>query len=220
VLVFAVDTSSPAVSAGVALGDTVLAEVSVVDARRHGELLAPLIERVLAEVGLSPSDLEAVAVGTGPGPFTGLRVGLATAQVLAASLGIPVLGVCSLDVLAAGARAAGHVGPFAVASDARRREVYWAAYDAAGDRISGPRVDAPQTAADRIAALGITAVVGHGAALYPDALGPALEPAYPSAGLLAALVASGAVSGGEPRPLYLRRPDAVAPGPRKSVLGT
>ncbi len=196
-----------------------LAEASVVDARRHGELLAPLIARVLAEAGLAPSDLDAVAVGTGPGPFTGLRVGLATAQVLASSLGIPVLGVCSLDVLAAGARAAGHLGPLAVASDARRREVYWAAYDAAGDRISGPHVEAPPNAADRIAALGITEVVGHGAALYPDALGPALDPAYPSAGLLAALVAGGAVSGGEPRPLYLRRPDAVAPGPRKSVLG-
>ena len=80
-------------------------------------------------------------------------------------------------------------------------------------------MEAPQAAADRIAALGITAVAGHGAALYPDELGPALDPAYPSAGLLAALVAGGAVSGGEPRPLYLRRPDAVAPGPRKSVLG-
>src|SRR4051794_25447480 len=94
---------------------------------RHGEMLAPGIERVLAEAGASAADLTGIAVGVGPGPFTGLRVGLVTARTLALVREIPVHGVCSLDVLAAEAIDRG-MEEFVVATDARRKEVYLASY--------------------------------------------------------------------------------------------
>ncbi len=99
-LLLALDTATPAVTVALHDGHRVLAEVSEVDARRHAELLAPGIEAVLAQAGATTRDLTAIAVGTGPGPFTGLRVGLVTARTLASTLGVPVHGVCTLDVLA------------------------------------------------------------------------------------------------------------------------
>ncbi len=98
-MLLALDSATPAVTVALADGDRLLAERTTVDARRHGELLAPAIAAVLAEAGVDRSDLTAIAVGVGPGPFTGLRVGLVTARTLGAVLGIPVLGVCTLDVL-------------------------------------------------------------------------------------------------------------------------
>src|SRR6478609_3956664 len=111
---------------------------------KHAEQLAPLIERALAEAGIVRQDLTAIAVGVGPGPFTGLRVGLVTARTLGFVLDIPVYGVCSLDALAIEAVETGAVdGDFAVATDARCKEVYFARYDAAGARLDGPLVDKP-----------------------------------------------------------------------------
>src|SRR6476469_3891099 len=111
---------------------------------KHGEQLAPLIEAVLADAGIVRQDLTAIAVGVGPGPFTGLRVGLVTARTLAFVLEIPVYGVCTLDVLAVEAVEAGAVASdFAVATGARRKEVYLARYDDRGTRLEGPLVDKP-----------------------------------------------------------------------------
>ncbi len=93
----AFDTATPAVSVALLGDEGVLAEHTEVDARRHGELLAPGIEKVLAEAGRSSTELTGVAVGVGPGPFTGLRVGLMTARALGDALEIPVHGVCTLD---------------------------------------------------------------------------------------------------------------------------
>ena len=225
VLLLALDTATPAVTVALHDGERVLAEVSEVDARRHAELLAPGIEAVLAQAGVTARDLTALAVGTGPGPFTGLRVGLVTARTMAATLGVPVHGVCTLDVLALQALDAGDVaGPFVVATDARRREVYWARYDigsGAGavvpQRREGPAV---ATAAD-VAVDGVP-VVGRGADLYPDALGRRVGPADPSAGALAELVLRSLRAGidvSDTTPLYLRRPDVHEGGGRKSVLG-
>ena len=139
-LLLAFDTSTPAVTVALHDGSQVLASHTVVDARRHGELLAPGIAQVLADARSSASDLTGIAVGVGPGPFTGLRIGLMTARAMGDALAIPVTGVCTLDVLAAAVVSA---QPFLVATDARRREVYWATYDASGTRIDGPHVERP-----------------------------------------------------------------------------
>lgn len=170
----------------------------------HGELLAPAIARVLSDAGAVMRDVTDVAVGVGPGPFTGLRVGVVTALTLGASLGVPTHGVCSLDVLAA---EAGVDGPFLVATDARRKEVYWALYDG-GSRIEGPAVDRP----DALAALhpGVP-VFGRGAQLYADVLQGRQGPLDPSADVLAAGVAAGTFAELPLEPLYLRRPDVAEP---------
>lgn len=208
-LLLAFDTATPAVTVAVCRGGQPLAEHCVVDARRHGELLAPGIARVLAAAGVVQRQLDGVVVGVGPGPFTGLRVGLVTARVLGVSLGIPVYGVCSLDALA---EAAGRTGEFGVATDARRKEVYWARY-AGLDRVDGPHVSRPEDAGRALAAL---PVLGAGAALYPDAFDDPHDPQLPEAAALARWVSAGRPTV-PPHPLYLRRPDAVEPGPRKRV---
>ncbi len=119
---------------------------------KHGEQLAPLIAAALERAGIVRQDLTAIGVGVGPGPFTGLRVGLVTARTLAFVLEIPVYGVCTLDVLAVEAVATGAVDTdFVVATDARRKEVYLATYDVDGSRLDGPVVDKPADARDRAA---------------------------------------------------------------------
>lgn len=207
-LLLGLDTATPAVTVAVSDGDRVLAESSVTDARRHGELLAPAVAAALAEAGIDRTALGSVAVGIGPGPFTGLRVGLVTARTLGAALGIPVVGVCTLDVLAL---QSGLTGPFRVATDARRKEVYWASYDGP-HRVDGPHVDRPADVAFD------GPVVGQGAALYPDAFPDGREPLLPSAGALCRWVAGG-LPVVDPVPLYLRRPDVAEPHARKRVLG-
>lgn len=217
-LLLAFDTATPAVTVALHDGTRVLAESTVHDPRRHGELLGPGIARVLADAGADRRDLTDVAVGTGPGPFTGLRVGLVSAHTLALALSLRLHGVCTLDAIADDALADGTPGlgdGFLVATDARRREVYWAAFDAAATRVDGPHVN---RAAD--VPRGGRPVVGRATQLYPDDLGPACGPLDPSAGALARLVVTGLARGrvfDELAPRYLRRPDVMAPAPRKRV---
>jgi tRNA threonylcarbamoyl adenosine modification protein YeaZ len=214
VLVLAIDTSSAAVTAAVvdvSSDDVVVrAERVTLNSRGHGEYLAPAIAECLTEAGAAPGGLAAIVAGTGPGPFTGLRVGLVTAAVMADVLGIPAYGVCSLDAIA-GAKA----GRLLVATDARRKEIYWARY-LGGKRIEGPAVSRPADVATDSGAM-----AGAGARLYADVLGlPLIDRDFPSACALvqhaADRIRTGAPS--EPlTPLYLRRPDAVEPGRPKAV---
>ncbi|MDB1087419.1 tRNA (adenosine(37)-N6)-threonylcarbamoyltransferase complex dimerization subunit type 1 TsaB [Streptomyces sp. ACA25] len=215
-LLLALDTATPAVTVALHDGTRVLAVFDQVDARRHGELLLPGVDRVLAEAGHTPADLTAVAVGTGPGPYTGLRVGLATAEAFGAALDIPVHGVCTLDAIA---RATGRTEPFVVATDARRKEVYWARYEDCRTRAGDPAVDRPDEIAARVA--GVPAV-GAGARLYAETFDGLLPdaPEHVQAASLASLAVEQLAAGlvpGPPRPLYLRRPDARVPANYKVV---
>ena len=203
------DTATPHVTVALHDGERVVATYDSSQAMRHGEMLAPGIADVLAQVDAKPWDVTAIAVGVGPGPFTGLRVGLVTARTMAMSLGIPVYGVCSLDILAAEAVDAG-LSDFVVATDARRKEVYRAAYED-GARVAGPEVVRPADAAtDRV-------VVGRGGSLYPDVFPHRADPSDPSAAVLCDVVARERYELLDPEPLYLRRPDAVAAHPPKKV---
>lgn len=200
-LVLTVDTATPAVTAGVVRLDAdtveVLAEQVTVDPRAHAERLTPNIVGALADAQVAVDRLGAVVVGCGPGPFTGLRVGMATAAAFGHALGIPVRGVCSLDAIAVGVE-----GDVLVVTDARRREVYWARYRE-GVRVDGPAVNA---AAD--VPTGATAVAGspEHAALFDL---PRLAPVYPTAAGLVAAVSNWAEEPEPLVPLYLRRPDAT-----------
>ena len=211
-VLLAFDTATPLVTVALHDGDDVVLEHVSEQRMKHGEQLAPLIERVLADHGAVRQDLTAIAVGVGPGPFTGLRVGLVTARTLAFVLEIPVYGVCSLDVLAVEAAASGLLDEeFLVATDARRKEVYAASYDGSGRRLEGPVVEKPAVLATE------RPVVGEGASLYPEHVPTARGPSRPSAGWLARAVAEELAELRDPEPLYLRRPDAVAPGAPKPV---
>jgi len=206
------DTSSPAVTVALHDGTDVVAEQISERTLKHGEQVAPLIEAVMREVGVVRQDLTALGVGIGPGPFTGLRVGLVTARTLAFVLQIPVYGVCSLDVLALEAVESGVLaGEFVVATDARRKEVYLAAYDDDGARTTEPVVGKPADLATGLP------TVGEGAALYPDHFPVHVGPERPSAGWLARCIAEERAELRDPEPLYLRRPDTMAPSAPKRV---
>jgi tRNA threonylcarbamoyl adenosine modification protein YeaZ len=221
VLVLALDTATPAVTAGVVAltSDAAVTRALRVthDARKHGELLLPGVLAACADADVTLADLDAIVVGAGPGPFTGLRVGMVTAAALGDALDVPVHGVCSLDAIAAEADVAASGAPLLVVTDARRREVYWAAYDADGVRTTGPHVEAPAALLDRLPALGVTVAAGASAGVVGL---PVVAPATPGpAGLVACArpALQAGVRPGPLEPLYLRRPDAVAPGPRKPV---
>ena len=205
-LVLAIDTSTPAVTAGVVADGQVLAERVTFDARAHAERITPNVLAAIADAGRSMADLNAVVVGCGPGPFTGLRVGMATAAAYGHALGLPVHGVCSLDAI--GGQTTGEV---LVVTDARRREVYWARYRD-GVRVDGPEVNAPADVDPGRAKL-VAGSPDH-AALFGL---PCIEPTYPDAAGLVAAVADWSQHPASLVPMYLRRPDAKTLAERQAA---
>lgn len=201
-LTLGIDTSTD-VRVGLADETGILASRAVTDSRAHAEQLMPLVNAVLVEAGRTLADVGLIVVGVGPGPFTGLRVGVVTAQTLGFALGVGVRGVCSLDAVAAGHTAGDADGEFLAVSDARRREVYWARYTADGRRVDGPAVS-PASELPELPVVGPGAALAGGtsSALDGGVLAQA-GPGLPEVGL---------------SPLYLRRPDATVPTNRKSTL--
>ncbi|MCH7229636.1 tRNA (adenosine(37)-N6)-threonylcarbamoyltransferase complex dimerization subunit type 1 TsaB [Glycomyces sp. L485] len=211
-LTLVVDTATSAVQAAlVEIEDDELflsAFRREIDSRGHVERLTPFIEECLADAGRTSADVGAVVAGVGPGPFTGLRVGMVTAAAFADGRGIPVYGVCSLDGIGGNTR-----GRALVATDARRKEIYWAVYEN-GARVGEPQVGKPA----ELGELDADYAIGEGASKYADELRIPAEAvaAYPDPVKLAEL-AAGRVRSGAPTekltPLYLRRPDAQAAKP-------
>ncbi len=199
-LVLVIDTATPTVAAAVVRADGVpsmLAERLTRDPRAHAESLTPNVLGAMSDSNVAMADLDAVVVGCGPGPFTGLRVGMATAAAFGHALDVPVFGVCSLDGIGGGT-----TGEVLVVTDARRRELYWARYRD-GVRVGGPAVDAP---AD-VPVLGVAAVAGspeHAALMGLPVVGPE----YPDPANLVAAVGDLSARPDPLVPLYLRRPDA------------
>lgn len=213
--VLTIDTSSPAVTAGiVGIGAdvTLLAVRAPLAPRGHGELLSTSIDECLRDAGVAAAELAAIVAGAGPGPYTGLRVGLVTAAAMGHALGVATYGVCSLDAIGL---AAADEPALLVVTDARRREVYWARYRH-GVRVAGPHVDRPTD----VALDGVSAVAGAAAELYawPGLTRrPEFHPEPPGLAALALDRLRGGAASEGLTPLYLRRPDAVVPGAPKPV---
>ncbi|MGN5379859.1 tRNA (adenosine(37)-N6)-threonylcarbamoyltransferase complex dimerization subunit type 1 TsaB [Streptomyces lasalocidi] len=215
-LLLALDTATPAVTVALHDGTDVVASSCQVDARRSTESCCCLaVDRVLAEAGLALEAVTGIVVGVGPGPYTGLRVGLMTADTFGLALGVPVHGVCTLDGLAYAADI--EKGPFVVATDARRKEVYWATYADSRTRLTDPAVDRlyRHRRAGRGAARGrrgSPALPGHVPARSRTRA--RLRRRARRAGRREARRGRGTA---RPRPLYLRRPDAQVPKNYKVV---
>ncbi len=228
--VVAIETATETVGVAVRTPAGVQAEFTLTGRRRHVETLAPALEHVLAQLGIVPRDLGAIAVDVGPGLFTGLRVGVATAKALAQALGIGVLGATSLDILTAGASAAGHRGLVLACVDARRAEVFAAVHrlDADGAVVEQPIAPGLFAPADLVVALGALGgapvlAAGDGALRYrsvlevvPGVATPAPALAFPPPAALLDLALERLAAGESPVepgslvPLYMREADATS----------
>lgn len=205
-MILAIDTSV-GISVAVHDGTETISEISSSQHGLQGELTAQFIQNALEFAGCQPRDITDVVVGVGPGPFTGLRVGIASAVTFAHALGIAVQGICSLD-------AVGFTNneECIALTDARRKELYWAKY-VGGLRVSEPAVNTPQ----EIIAMDPSAnFIGPAATLYPELISG--QPIELQAGFLADLFTRGLAQIQPTTPMYLRKPDAVPPTERKQVL--
>ncbi|MDO9395765.1 MAG: tRNA (adenosine(37)-N6)-threonylcarbamoyltransferase complex dimerization subunit type 1 TsaB [Herbiconiux sp.] len=201
-MLLALDTSA-GTSVAVLEGDLVLAERSTEDTMRHAEVIGEMIAGVLDDAGVGPEAVRRVVAGMGPGPFTGLRVGIAAARAFAWGRSVPLVPMVSHDAVAFEEWSAGVRGPILVVTDARRREVYWCSYDlddTAPVRSDGPALckpdELPYPEFARIDATQVSAGALGRAALQNEALGRPPESA---------------------EALYLRSPDVTVPGARKRV---
>jgi tRNA threonylcarbamoyladenosine biosynthesis protein TsaB len=214
--VLAIDTALEACAAAVLDTESasIVARESLAMARGHAEALIPLIKRVVDHAGIAFADLDRVAVTTGPGSFTGLRVGIAAARGLSLAAGRPAVGLTTLAAFAAPLIAADDSLPVVVAIDARHDHVYLQVFGPRGRTIVTPRI-APLREALRAAATGAPRLVGNAADLLAAAW-PAGERAptaveqrgAPDIDWVARLGAAASETAAPPKPLYLRAPDA------------
>lgn len=202
-MLLAIDTSA-GTSVSIVDGSRVLAIAESADPRAHAEVLDGLIASVLREASVEPAQLTGVAAGMGPGPFTGLRVGIAAARAFAFGAGIPVVPVVSHDAIAFGINT-----PTLVVTDARRREVYWSAFEGSDEhglpvRVQGPSLCKPAELAASVADFDRF-----------ERLDAATVPAANLGLLAAALVANDRpLANGDA--LYLRSPDVtISAGPKR-----
>jgi len=209
--ILAIDTTFGACSAAVLQGEAVLAKRFEVMARGHAEALAPMVEAVMAEAGTTFAQLDRLAVSTGPGSFTGQRVGLAFMRGLRVALNIPLIGITSLAAMAEQARAQSTLEVAAAVHDAKRGEVYL-------ETTAGPAATLMSVteAETLLAPLISLALAGTGAVLVAAACPSAfiLPILAPDAVWVGRLAAKAPIAG-VPRPLYLRAPDAKLPGAAK-----
>ena len=222
-LILAFDTAMAACSAAVvgtgSAGSQVLAERHEARTRGHAEVLVPMIAEVLAEAGVAFTDLDRIAVTTGPGTFTGVRIGVATARGMAVASGLPVVGVTTLEAVAAGARKSGTEPGRAIASvfDARRDEVYVQCFSHQLEPLTAPQALGYAAAWATIkahrpilagtgAALLDTSSPGHGLGGAEHGL-----PDQPTAAVVAEIAVSRSSTEEPVVPLYLRAPDAKLP---------
>ncbi|PZF57414.1 tRNA (adenosine(37)-N6)-threonylcarbamoyltransferase complex dimerization subunit type 1 TsaB [Curtobacterium sp. MCSS17_008] len=206
-MLLAIDTSA---GTSVAVVDPAtghaLAERSTDDSRRHAEVVGPFLAEVLAEAGITGAGVTGVVAGMGPGPFTGLRVGIAAARTFAAARDVPFLPLVSHDAIAADLPQR----PVVVLTDARRREVYWSAYDETGARVAGPGLAKPADVDEAIRA-------SRPHAATWERVTVATVPAGRLGALAADRLASDAPFADD-TPLYLRDPDVTMPGAPKRVV--
>lgn len=210
-IVLALDTATEVTSVAVASDGQVLAQRGHHGARQHAEVLVPLIDDVLRGASLSRLDLTDVAVGVGPGAYTGLRVGVATANTLASVLPVRLHAVCTLDAMAAAASPGND--EFIVVADARRRELFWARYDANASCLEGPRVESAAAVVERWRD---HCVVGAGGTALADGFRHPVEPSLPDGRWLGTPRARALLANPVPvaHPVYLRRAD-VTVSPKK-----
>ena len=191
-ITLAIDTSTSRTSVAIVDQGALLWHGYREGATSHGHALPAMVEQALA---VTPR-IEQVVVGMGPGPYTGLRVGIAFARTFAVARMIPIIGICSLDAIAA---LVCERDDFIIATDARRKEVYWAKYKS-GARVEGPHVDLPAVVAD----FGLP-IFGEGAVKYSIALSD--ENQFPDLVAMVGISEDSELHLDEP--LYIRRPDAV-----------
>lgn len=200
-ITLALDTSS-GTSVAVLRDSEILASLDYQENMTHAERIGQALQDVLAEAKTKPEELDLVVVGLGPGPFTGLRVGIAAAKLFSLGASIPLVGVCSLDSIALQFYAAGNQGNLLVSTDARRQEHFWAKYSGLTDlvprRVEGPQVSKPaeiiETGSTRCDFKVSAAALGQIAFHLGDKANRVITP------------------------IYLREPDAT-PGKAKKVSG-
>ena len=219
--ILACDTCLGALSAAVTDGERVLAHEWIETVRGHAEELAPMVERVMRTANVAFADLDRLAATTGPGTFTGQRVGIAFIRAVAFATKKPASGITTLDAMAAQALAPGTASWALVVADAKRREVYLGALSANGEPLLGPALvpadEAVVTARSLSENNGAPILAGTAAEwmrLELNGRGLAAEDSgvrQPDARFVARLAASLPAPTAPPKPLYLRAPDAKLP---------